>query len=158
VSTSTTGIVGPTPRGPLQPRLVGSWLEFQLWYGGLTELGASSVFATWAQEGFAYTAWAAKGFFDNGGQLLFMARIVGDQPPNPMPNPPPPPPSSATLGLTVGNTTVLTIQSAGPADLTNQIFARVADPTLGDPADKTKPDPTRRRISIAFYDVAPPCH
>ena len=44
----------------------------------------------------------------------------------------------------------------GPADLTNQIFVRVDDPTLRDPANPNNPDPTRRRISIAFYDVAPP--
>ncbi len=162
VSTSTTGIVGPTPRGPLHPRLVTSWLEFQLWYGGLTELGASSVFATSTQAGFAYTTWAVKGFFDNGGQLLYMARIVGDiapppppnPPPNPPPPPPPPPPSPAALDL--AGATTLSIQSVGQADLTNQIFVRVADPTLRDPADSTKPDPTRRRISVVFYDVAPP--
>ena len=154
VSTSTTGIVGPTPRGPLHPRLVTSWLEFQLWYGGLTELGASSAFATATGEGFAYTTWAVNGFFANGGQELFMARIVGDQAPNPMPNPAPAPPSPAALDL--AGPTTLTIQSVGPADLTNQIFVRVADPTLRDPADPTKPDPTRRRLSVVAYDVAPP--
>jgi phage tail sheath protein FI len=154
VSTSTTGIVGPTPRGPLHPRLVTSWLEFQLWYGGLTELGASSAFTTSAGQGFAYTTWAVNGFFANGGQELFMARIVGDQAPNPMPNPAPPPPSPAALDL--AGPTTLTISSVGPADLTNQIFVRVADPTLRDPADPTKPDPTRKRISFVFYDVAPP--
>jgi uncharacterized protein len=158
VSTSTTGMVGPTPRGPLHPRLVTSWLEFQLWYGGLTELGASSAFATSTQQGYAYTTWAVNGFFSNGGTELFMARIVGDQAPNPPPNPATPP-SPAALDLTCtapAGATTLTVQSVGPADLTNQIFVRVADPTLRDPADPSKADPTRRRISIAFYDVAPP--
>jgi phage tail sheath protein FI len=154
VSTSTTGFVGPTPRGPTHPRLVTSWLDFQLWYGGLSELGASSAFAAWAQEGFLYTVWAVKGFFDNGGQLLYMARVVGDQPPNPMPNPAPPPPSPAALDL--AGPTTLTIQSVGQADLTNQIFVRVADPTQRDPANPTQPDPTCRRLSFVFYDVAPP--
>jgi uncharacterized protein len=154
VSTSTTGFAGPTPRGPLQPRLVTSWLEFQLWYGGLSELGATSAFATWAKQGFAYTVWAAKGFFDNGGQRLFMARVIGAQAPSPMPNPAPPPPSPATIQL--NGTTKLIIESAGEADLTNQIFVRVDDPTQRNPANPTAPDPTRRRISIAFYDVAPP--
>ena len=154
VSTSTTGFVGPTPRGPTHPRLVTSWLDFQLWYGGLSEIGASSAFATWAQEGFAYTVWAIKGFFDNGGQLLYMARVVGDIAPDPAPNPAPSPPSPATLDL--AGPTTLTIQSAGRADLTNQIFVRVADPTQRDPAHPTQPDPTCRRISVVFYDVAPP--
>ena len=158
VSTSTTGMVGPTPRGPLHPRLVTSLLEFQLWYGGLTELGASSAFATAAKQGYAYTTWAVNGFFSNGGTELFMARIVGDQAPNPPPNPATPP-SPAALDLTCttpAGATTLTVQSVGPADLTHQIFVRVADPTLRDPANPGNPDPTRRRISIAFYDVAPP--
>jgi phage tail sheath protein FI len=163
VSTSTTGFVGPTPRGPLHPQLVTSWLEFQLWYGGLTELDGSSAFATWAGDGFAYTVWAAKGFFDNGGQRLFMARVVGKvlKPPAPGPGPAPagpPPPSVAALDLapkTAGQAT-LTIASVGEADLTNQLFVRVTDPTQRDPADPTKPDPTRTRISIVFYDFAPP--
>ena len=34
VSTSTAGFVGQTERGPVAPRLVTSWLEFQRWYGG----------------------------------------------------------------------------------------------------------------------------
>jgi uncharacterized protein len=159
VSTSTTGMVGPTPRGPLHPRLVTSWLEFQLWYGGLTELGASSAFAASAQQGFAYTTWAANGFFNNGGTELFMARIVGDQAPNPPPNPAPTPPSPAALDLTcttAAGATTLTVQSVGPADLTNQIFVRVDDPTLRDPANPNNPDPTRRRVSLGYYDVAPP--
>jgi phage tail sheath protein FI len=154
VSTSTTGFAGPTPRGALQPRLVTSWLQFQLWYGMLSEIGATSAFATWAQQGFPYTVWAAKGFFDNGGQRLFMARVIGDQAPNPLPNPAPPPPAPATIEL--NGTTKLIIESAGPADLTNQVFVRVSDPTQRDPAHPTAPDPTRRRISIVFYDVAPP--
>lgn len=154
VSTSTTGLVGPTPRGPRQPRLITSWLEFQLWYGGLTELGAASAFATWAKQGFAYTTWAVKGFFDNGGERVYVARVVGDQAPNPMPNPPPSPPVYASVDL--AGPTVLTIQSVGQADLTNQIFVRVAASTQRDPANPGQPDPTRRRISIAFYDVAPP--
>ena len=153
VSTSTTGFVGPTPRGPTHPQLVTSWLEFQLWYGGLTELGGSSAFATWAKAGFAYTVWAAKGFFDNGGQRLFMARVVGDIPP---PAPSGDSPATIQLSPKTAGQTALTIQSAGPADLTNQIFVRVMDPTQRDPANPTNPDPTRTRISIVFYDVAPP--
>ena len=149
VSTSTTGLVGPTPRGPLRPRLITSWLEFQLWYGGLSELGATSAFATWAGDGFPYTVWAARGFFDNGGQRLFMARVCGTQDPANQPQ-------NATF--TIDGPTKLTVQSVGPADLNNQVFVRVADPTQRDPSPgKSKdPDPNRVRISIAFYDTAPP--
>lgn len=132
VSTSTTGMTGPTPRGPVRPRLVTSWLEFQLWYGGLPNPSSP----------FAYTVWAAKGFFDNGGQRLFMARVcgVGAQ--------------VATLDLT--GQTHLIINSAGPGALAGQLFVRVSDPTQRNPVDNSKPDPTRVRISVAFYATPPP--
>ena len=124
VSTSTTGMAGPTPRGPVRPHLVTSWLEFQLWYGALPDPASP----------FAYTVWAAKGFFDNGGQRLYMARVcgAGAQP--------------ASLGL--AGPTALTIQSAGPGALAGQLFVRVAQPT--------RPDPTRVRINVVFYATPPP--
>jgi uncharacterized protein len=65
VGTSTTGMVGPTERGPEAPTLVGSWLEYQRWYGGYLP-----------DE--SYLSYAVQGFFDNGGRRLFVARVVGD--------------------------------------------------------------------------------
>src|ERR1041384_7816190 len=66
VSTSTAAILGETERGPLSPRMVSSWLEFQRWYGGYLPLERS------------YLPYAVQGFFDNGGQRLFVAKIVGN--------------------------------------------------------------------------------
>jgi phage tail sheath protein FI len=63
VGTSTTGFVGPTERGPTRPLLVTSWGDYQRWFGGLTP------------EKQSYLPYAVKGFFDNGGQRLFIARI-----------------------------------------------------------------------------------
>ena len=37
VSTSTAGFVGLSERGPSEPRLVTSWIDFQRWYGGLSD-------------------------------------------------------------------------------------------------------------------------
>jgi Bacteriophage tail sheath protein len=34
VSTSTAGMAGQTERGPMVPRPVTSWTEYQRWYGG----------------------------------------------------------------------------------------------------------------------------
>jgi phage tail sheath protein FI len=65
VSSSTAGFVGATERGPLEPKFISSWLEFQRWYGGY--LGDES-----------YLAYAVEGFFANGGQRCFVARVVGD--------------------------------------------------------------------------------
>jgi uncharacterized protein len=61
VSTTTTGFVGQTERGPSEPQLVTSWTAFLRWYGGPI------------QESFLPLA--VKGFFDNGGKRAFIARV-----------------------------------------------------------------------------------
>src|SRR5229473_1182492 len=60
VGTSTVGFVGRTERGPTQPRLVASWLEYVRWFGGYLDQTAS------------YLPFAVKGFFDNGGKRAFI--------------------------------------------------------------------------------------
>src|SRR5262245_51071362 len=65
VSTSTAGFAGATERGPVRPKLVTSWEEYKRWFGGYLP----------TQRG--YLPYAAKGFFDNGGQRLFVARVTG---------------------------------------------------------------------------------
>ncbi|MEZ4658012.1 MAG: phage tail sheath subtilisin-like domain-containing protein [Caldilineaceae bacterium] len=64
VGTSTAGFVGATERGPLAPQFITSWLEFQRWYGGYVPEQS-------------YLAYAVEGFFTNGGQRCFVARVVG---------------------------------------------------------------------------------
>src|SRR6185436_15881778 len=72
VSTSTAGFVGETERGPLKPRLVTSWQDYQRWYGGyIDRIG----FIDRANH---YLPYAVRGFFENGGQRLFVARVIGD--------------------------------------------------------------------------------
>jgi hypothetical protein len=124
VSTSVTGLVGPTPRGPVQPRLVTSWLEFQLWYGSLPDPASP----------YAYTMWAAQGFFANGGQLLYMARVCGG--------------GGTSSSLALAGPSPLNVGSAGPGDLDDHIFVRVAAASNG--------DPTRVRITVLFYNTVPP--
>ena len=63
VSTSTAGFVGGTERGPLAPQFISSWLDYQRVYGGYIP----------AQS---YLAYAVEGFFINGGQRCFIARVV----------------------------------------------------------------------------------
>jgi phage tail sheath protein FI len=65
VSTSTAGFVGRTERGPDTPLLVTSWLEYVRWFG--VHLPASV----------SYLPFAVQGFFANGGQRLFVARVNG---------------------------------------------------------------------------------
>src|SRR3954469_20789152 len=65
VGTSTAGFAGITERGPEYPCLTTSWLEYRRWFGG--ELSGAV----------SYLPHAARGFFENGGQRLYVARVVG---------------------------------------------------------------------------------
>ncbi len=70
VSTSTVGAVGMTVRGPVDglPRLVTSFNEFRRVFGGyLPEAIGSSRFL----------AHAVQGFFENGGQRIYVKRVPG---------------------------------------------------------------------------------
>src|SRR5687768_3876368 len=71
VSTSTAGFVGETERGPTRPTLVTSWQDYSRWYGGYVDRPPFN-------RANHYLPYAARGFFDNGGQRLFVARVVGD--------------------------------------------------------------------------------
>lgn len=78
VATSTAGFIGPCRSGPVQgrPRLVTSFEEFRRIFGGLdglllTPSGGSPEPVT------NYLAHAVKAFFDNGGQRVYIARLLG---------------------------------------------------------------------------------
>jgi uncharacterized protein len=63
VSTSTAGFLGETERGTTLPRLVTSWLEYQRIFGSYFGSGK-------------YLPYAVEGFFRNGGQRCYIARIA----------------------------------------------------------------------------------
>jgi uncharacterized protein len=65
VATSTAAFLGETERGPVWPALVTSYNQYLRIFG--------DVFA----DG-KYMPYAVKGFFDNGGSRVYIARIVGD--------------------------------------------------------------------------------
>lgn len=77
VSTSTTGFVGLTSYGPVRcpdgpsadaPRAIGSFAEFERVFGGLGSFDHGA-------DAYPYTAHAARAFFANGGQRLYVARV-----------------------------------------------------------------------------------
>ena len=79
VPTSTTGFAGMTRWGPVQypggpkttePRLITSFTEFERVYGALDSLSLHG-----GTEHIGYTAHAARAFFDNGGQRLYVSRV-----------------------------------------------------------------------------------
>jgi phage tail sheath protein FI len=89
VSTSTAGAIGVTARGPTRgrqgpftgkPELVTSFAEFSRKFGDfLAEPGASEL-NRWALDAVEGGRWwyfplAVKGFFDNGGQRLYVKRV-----------------------------------------------------------------------------------
>jgi len=71
VSTTTAGFVGQTERGPVKPRMVTSWLDYQRWFGGYLSTEDNP-------DPSPYLPFAVEGFFTNGGQRAFIARITGD--------------------------------------------------------------------------------
>jgi phage tail sheath protein FI len=81
VSTSTAGAVGVTSRGPDtgKPLLVTSFAEYMRTFGGPIVVD-EVVKATWSGDPEKGEFWtfplAVKGFFDNGGQRLYVRRIV----------------------------------------------------------------------------------
>src|SRR5215213_9962547 len=84
VSTSTTGMVGVTVRGPTagKPRLVTSFLEFQRTFGGFLPEPPAALRDTWQNlandEGGRWWLFplAVRGYFENGGARLFVKRVA----------------------------------------------------------------------------------
>lgn len=73
VSTSTTGFVGVTQKGPLDglgPVLVTSYPEFERTFGGYFTPGFSGT-------GYNFLPHAVAGFFNNGGLRLYIKRVAG---------------------------------------------------------------------------------
>jgi len=82
VSTSTAGAVGVTERGPTtgKPVLCTSFADFQRTFGGFLPVPDPPIFNRWdlnLAEGGRWWLFplAVKGFFDNGGQRLYVKRV-----------------------------------------------------------------------------------
>ena len=73
-STSVAGMVGPTRFGQMRgrPLLLTSYHDYETYFGDAENLTLGGTSVT------NYTAYAARAFFDNGGQQLYLARIGND--------------------------------------------------------------------------------
>jgi uncharacterized protein len=93
-STSVAAIVGPTRFGPIRgaPQLLTSINDYTSVFGDASDLNIGGTTVT------NYTAYSARAFFDNGGQQLYLARIVSDV---------------ANLGSTTAQTAALTVPATG---------------------------------------------
>jgi phage tail sheath protein FI len=103
-STSVAAMVGPTRSGLVRglPQLLTSFADFQRYYGDANDLSFGGTTVT------NYTAYAARAFFDNGGQQLYLARITRD-----IETPSANSPASATLAVPAA-TPVLTFGARFP--------------------------------------------
>jgi uncharacterized protein len=130
VSTSTAGIVGLTERGPTRPRMVTSWGSFKSWFGDVVDSSLSFAPA------------AARGFFENGGQRLFVARVTRNGAKE----------ADVTLPSAAARQGAV-VTAMGPGTWGNRLFLRVG-PGRMDVAG----DPQRRmyHFTILYYREAPP--
>jgi uncharacterized protein len=100
-STSVAGMVGPTRFGPIRgrPLLLTSYSDYESAFGDALNLTFSGASVP------NYTAYAARAFFDNGGQQLYLSRIVNDVLGEGDPSQRP---STAALAIPASGTTLLT--------------------------------------------------
>lgn len=102
VPTSTAAILGEAERGPITPRLVTSYKDYQRWFG--------DVFGDTK-----FLPYAVNGFFENGGKRAFICRLVGD--------------GAATAQAAFGD---FSIKAAGPGRWGSKVFAKIEPSTTKD--------------------------
>jgi hypothetical protein len=128
VSTSTAAFVGVADKGPVpgtllptkrpaQPVLVTSFTDFTRQFGGFR----TDSFLTYAVQA----------FFQNGGQQLYVVRVIPPTPASPPSSPPTPPVGTAagTLGTGAG---AVTFSAANQGAWGNQIWVQVSPSSDGD--------------------------
>jgi len=123
VATSTAGFAGITERGPEYPCLITSWPEYRGWFGGDLP------------DTVSYLPLAARGFFENGGQRLYVARVV-----------------AANARFASRHVGPLLIRAVGRGAWGNRIFIRIgrASPSTGtNNADGFA-------MTLLYYSVMPP--
>lgn len=128
VSTSTAGFVGQTERGPEMPKLVTSWLDYQRWFGGYLPVEKS------------YLPYTVQGFFDNGGQRLYVARVVAKTRDDPAA-----PKDPARASNNFGD---LTISAIGRGEWGNRIFVSLERATQAKPG---RSNANWVKLSVVYY-------
>ena len=118
VSTSIAGFLGIAERGPLTATFLTSYADYQRTYGSYY------VDGTGAQT---YLAYAVEGFFLNGGQGCWVARVA--------------PGKAVTANATLAN---MTISAAGPGATGSQIGYQIN-------AASTAPSDTSKFMLLLYY-------
>jgi len=125
VSTSTAGFLGETLRGPDDIRFITGFEEFKRLYGGYVPIDASTL------------PFAIDGFFKNGGQRCFVARIT----------------SPDAVFMTADHDAKIRFRAIGPGTWGNRIAAKIEKATL-----QVVGEPDRFKLTVMYWDenVAPP--
>jgi hypothetical protein len=81
VDTGTAGMLGVTDHGPVDAELVTRWADFTGRFGDCVTLPEPGVHARWTMDAVEGGQWwhfgaAVKGFFDNGGERVYVKRVV----------------------------------------------------------------------------------
>jgi uncharacterized protein len=127
VSTSTAAFIGITDKGPVpgtilpsgraaQPVLVTSFTEYTRIFGGFRED--------------SFLTYAAQAFFQNGGQRLYIVRVVPPSPTSPPSSPPGISPGTANTVVGSG-TAALSIVAANQGKWGNNIWVQIAPSSDG---------------------------
>jgi phage tail sheath protein FI len=123
VSTSTAGFLGVTQRGPLDVRLVTGFEQFKRLYGSYLPVDESNL------------PFAVDGFFKNGGQRCFVARVAADD-------------ALSTVALHDGK---ITIRAVGPGLWGNRIALKIEEGGLQIPGAPL----TLFKVTVMYWDVMP---
>ena len=124
VSTSTAGFVGEAERGPTRPTLVTSWHAYTRRYGGFVDCAPFN-------RTNHYLPYAVRGFFENGGRRLVIARVAGR--------------SAATATATLaGQSGSLDLRATGPGSWGNSVSVTV---------EAASASANLFRLRVTFFDV-----
>lgn len=121
VSISTAGFLGLTEYGPIVPTLVTGILEYQRVFGGPIPD--------------SYLSYAVEGFFNNGGQMVYIGRITAKDA------------TPATATINAGNNQIF-VRAVGPGKRTSGISISVKQATLN---DKTK---SKFRLEVNYTSIS----
>ena len=126
VSTSTAGFLGPTERGPVTPRLVTSFGQYQRVYGGYLES--------------SYLTYGVDGFFRNGGQRCFIGRVVSA--------------SATAANFDLGG--IILVEATGEGEWGNRVAIKVENGTLRPNQDTVSLKDDLFKLTIMYWREMPP--
>jgi len=125
VPTSTAAFLGETERGATKPRLVTSYKDYRRWFG--------DVFGDTK-----FMPYAAGGFFENGGQRLYVCRITDDTAT----------PAEAAFGNFI-------VRAVGAGSWGRRVFAKIEDSSTQKPGPNNTTVPVGVKLRVAYYATQP---